>query len=73
VSRVPDVELTVDLETQLVHLPGDDDFAFDVDPFARLMLLDGTDEMGYLLAREREIKAWEANHAPRVDTTAKAR
>jgi 3-isopropylmalate/(R)-2-methylmalate dehydratase small subunit len=73
VSRVPDVELTVDLETQLVHLPGDDDFAFDVDPFARLMLLDGTDEMGYLLAREREIKAWEASHAPRVDTTAKAR
>jgi 3-isopropylmalate/(R)-2-methylmalate dehydratase small subunit len=73
VSRVPDVELTVDLETQLVHLPGDDDFAFDVDPFARLMLLDGTDEMGYLLAREREIKAWEASHAPRVDTTAGAR
>jgi 3-isopropylmalate/(R)-2-methylmalate dehydratase small subunit len=73
VARVPEVELTVDLETQLVHLPGDDDFAFDVDPFARLMLLDGTDEMGYLLAREREIKAWEASHAPRVDTTANAR
>jgi 3-isopropylmalate/(R)-2-methylmalate dehydratase small subunit len=73
VSRVPDVELTVDLESQLVHLPGDDDFAFDVDPFARLMLLDGTDEMGYLLARDREIKAWETGHPARVDTTAAIR
>jgi 3-isopropylmalate/(R)-2-methylmalate dehydratase small subunit len=70
VGRDPDVELTVDLESQLVHLPGDDDMAFDVDPFSRLMLLAGTDEMGYLLARDREIGAWEARHRPRVDTTA---
>ena len=70
VSGSPDVELTVDLESQLVHLPGDDDLAFDVDPFSRLMLLAGTDEMGYLLAREREIGTWEAKHRPRVDTTA---
>jgi len=73
VSRAPDVELTVDLEAQLVHLPGDDDVAFDVDPFSRLMLLAGTDEMGYLLAREPQIGAWEARHRPRVDTTAPAR
>jgi len=73
VSRAPDVELTVDLEAQLVHLPGDDDVAFDVDPFSRLMLLAGTDEMGYLLAREAQIGAWEARHRPRVDTTAPAR
>src|SRR2546426_10787744 len=49
VARDPDVQLTVDLDAQLVHLPGDDDLAFDVDPFSRLMLLAGTDEMGYLL------------------------
>ena len=47
----PDAELTVDLEAQVVHLPGDEDLPFEVDPFARLMLLDGTDEMGYLLGR----------------------
>jgi 3-isopropylmalate/(R)-2-methylmalate dehydratase small subunit len=68
VARDPDVELTVDLETQLVHLPGDDDVAFDVDPFARLMLLAGTDEMGYLLGRSAAIEAWERQHRPRVDT-----
>ena len=68
VARDPDVELTVDLETQLVHLPGDDDLAFDVDPFARLMLLAGTDELGYLLARSAAIESWERRHRPWVDT-----
>jgi 3-isopropylmalate/(R)-2-methylmalate dehydratase small subunit len=68
VGANPDVELTVDLESQVVHLPGDDDFGFDVDPFARLMLLAGTDEMGYLLGRTGEIEAWERRHPARVDT-----
>jgi 3-isopropylmalate/(R)-2-methylmalate dehydratase small subunit len=68
----PDAELTVDLETQLVHLPGDEDLAFDVDPFARTMLLAGTDELGYLLSRLDRIEAWEHDHPARVDTTAEA-
>lgn len=68
ISERPDAELTVDLEAQVVHLPGDDDLAFDVDPFARLMLLAGTDEMGYLLAREGDIEAYEGAHPPRVET-----
>jgi 3-isopropylmalate/(R)-2-methylmalate dehydratase small subunit len=72
VAEQPDVELTVDLESQVVHLPGDDDLAFDVDPFARLMLLSGTDELGYLLAHEDDIARWEAAHPPRVDTVAGA-
>ena len=68
VTANPDVELTVDLETQVVHLPGDEDLPFDVDPFSKLMLLRGTDEMGYLLGKAQAIEAWEARHAPRVDT-----
>jgi 3-isopropylmalate/(R)-2-methylmalate dehydratase small subunit len=64
----PDAELTVDLEAQVVHLPGDEDLPFDVDPFARAMLLEGTDELGYLLGRSDQIAAWEAGHPPRVDT-----
>ena len=66
----PDAELTVDLEAQLVHLPGDEDVPFDVDPFSRLMLLAGTDELGYLLGRTDAITAWEAQHPARVDTRA---
>ena len=72
IGERPDAELTVDLETQLVHLPGDEDLPFDVDPFAKRMLLAGTDELGYLLGKDAEIAGWEAAHPPRVDTLAGA-
>jgi len=68
VEANPATELTVDLEAQVVHLPGDEDLPFDVDPFARVMLLAGTDEMGYLLGKSADIDRWEAAHPARVDT-----
>lgn len=64
----PDVELTVDLESQKVYLPGDEDLDFEIDPFVKLMILAGTDEMGYLLTKGPGITAWEAAHPPRIDT-----
>ena len=70
VAANPDTELTVDLDAQVVHLPGDEDLPFDVDPFARMMLLAGTDELGYLLGKLTQIEAWEAAHPARVDTVA---
>jgi 3-isopropylmalate/(R)-2-methylmalate dehydratase small subunit len=68
----PDVELGIDLDAQVVHLPGDADLAFDVDPFSKTMLLAGTDELGYLLSMEADIAAWEATNPARIDTTAGA-
>jgi 3-isopropylmalate/(R)-2-methylmalate dehydratase small subunit len=68
VAANPDVEISVDLESQLVHLPGDEDLEFDVDPFSKLMLLRGTDELGYLLDHTAAIDAWDAAHPARVDT-----
>ena len=68
VARDPTVELRVDLESQVVHLPGDEDLPFNVDPFSKFMLLRGTDEMGYLLGKTDAIGAWEASHPARVDT-----
>jgi 3-isopropylmalate/(R)-2-methylmalate dehydratase small subunit len=70
VGASPDAELTVDLEAQVVHLPGDEDLPFNVDAFARTMLLAGTDELGYLLGQEAAISTWEAGHPPRVDARA---
>jgi 3-isopropylmalate/(R)-2-methylmalate dehydratase small subunit len=67
----PDAELTVDLDAQVVHLPGDEDLPFEVDPFAKQMLLAGTDELGYLLGKDAEIAAWEAAHPARIDTLAR--
>ena len=72
VATDPTARLTVDLEAQVVHLPGDEDLPFEVDPFARMMLLAGTDEMGYLLGQLPAIDAWEATHPARVDTLAGA-
>ena len=68
IAEDPDVEFTVDLDSQKVHLPGDEDLEFDIDPFVKLMILAGTDELGYLLSREAAIDGWEARHEPRIDT-----
>jgi 3-isopropylmalate/(R)-2-methylmalate dehydratase small subunit len=64
----PDADLTVDLEASELHLPDGSVIGFDVDAFARRMILDGTDELGYLLAHEPQIEAYEASHPPRIST-----
>lgn len=64
----PDATLTVDLEAQAVRLPDGSSIGFVVDAFARRMILDGTDELGYLLNLEPQIAAYEAAHPPRVST-----
>jgi 3-isopropylmalate/(R)-2-methylmalate dehydratase small subunit len=66
----PDAELTVDLQASEVRLPDGSVIPFDVDAFARRMILDGTDELGYLLSLEPQIAAYEAAHPPRISTLA---
>jgi 3-isopropylmalate/(R)-2-methylmalate dehydratase small subunit len=68
VERDPDAELRVDLAEQGVLLLDGATIDFDVDPFSKMMLMAGTDEIGYVLAKDDEIAAWEAAHEPRVDT-----
>jgi 3-isopropylmalate/(R)-2-methylmalate dehydratase small subunit len=72
IERDPDAELTVDLAEQGVLLPDGSTIDFDIDPFAKRMLLAGTDELGYLLSKEADIEAWEAAHPPRIETRATA-
>jgi len=54
----PFVEMTVDLEAQEVRAPGVR-ARFSIDPFARRCLLDGTDELGFLLAQAPAITVYE--------------
>lgn len=68
IERDPDAELTVDLAEEGVLLPDGSTIEFEIDPFAKRMLLAGTDELGYLLSKETEITAWEAAHPPRIET-----
>jgi 3-isopropylmalate/(R)-2-methylmalate dehydratase small subunit len=72
IARDPDADLTIDLSEQGVLLPDGTTVEFDIDPFAKRMLLAGTDEMGYLLSKEGDIAAWEAAHPPRIETRAGA-
>jgi 3-isopropylmalate/(R)-2-methylmalate dehydratase small subunit len=69
----PDAELTVDLAEQGVLLPDGSTIDFEIDPFAKQMILAGTDELGYLLAKDAAIASWEAAHPPRIDTLARSR
>lgn len=68
IARDPDAELTVDLAEEGVLLPDGSTIDFEIDPFAKRMLLAGTDELGYLLSKEAEIARWETAHPPRVET-----
>jgi 3-isopropylmalate/(R)-2-methylmalate dehydratase small subunit len=56
----PSLVVTVDLEQQVVGWTGQSPLPFPVDPFARRCLLDGVDELGYLLSLQPEIEAYEA-------------
>ena len=71
VREDPDATFTVDLAEQGVLLPDGSTLEFEIDPFARQMLLAGTDEIGYVLAKLPAIEAWEAAHPARVDTRAR--
>ena len=68
----PDARLTVDLAEQGILLPDGSTIEFEIDPFAKQMILAGTDELGYLLAKDPEISAWEARHPARINTLVKA-
>ena len=68
----PDATLTIDLAEQGILLPDGSTIDFDIDPFAKRMILAGTDELGYLLSKDAELRAWEAAHPPRIDTLAEA-
>ena len=66
----PGAEVTVDLAAQTVTLPDGEAVPFPVDPFAKHCLLNGVDQLGFLLAEDEAIARYEAEHPGRVRTTA---
>ena len=58
-EEAPRAELTVDLATQTVSFPGGS-FTFPIDPFNKTCLLNGVDELGYIMGFEKEIAAYES-------------
>ena len=63
VEEQPDTTIAVDLEAQTVTLPDGQQAGFAIDPYRKLCLLQGLDDLGYLLAQEPAIAAYEASRA----------
>ena len=59
VEGAPRTELTVELASQTLSFPGGS-ISFPIDPFNKTCLLNGVDELGYLMGFEKEIAAFEA-------------
>jgi 3-isopropylmalate/(R)-2-methylmalate dehydratase small subunit len=55
----PAAELAIDLSSQTLTLPGGRDVSFAVDAFSKGCLLNGVDELGYILRFESQIAAFE--------------
>jgi len=66
----PSVEVTVDLETQTLTLPDGRPVSFPIDNFSRFCLLNGVDQLGFLLGLDEQINAYEGVHPARVQTVA---
>ncbi|MEO8608650.1 MAG: 3-isopropylmalate dehydratase small subunit [Chloroflexota bacterium] len=66
----PSIEVTVDLETQTLTLPDGRQVTFPVDNFSRYCLLNGVDQLGFLLGLDDHIIDYEGSHPARVETVA---
>lgn len=59
VEEQPDTVLTIDLDRQTVTLPDGQQASFAIDPYRKTCLLQGLDDLGYLLSKESAIAAFE--------------
>jgi 3-isopropylmalate/(R)-2-methylmalate dehydratase small subunit len=57
-KKNPETEITVDLESKMVQY-GSVKAGFNVNSFSRTCLLEGLDELGYILRHEAQIAAFE--------------
>jgi 3-isopropylmalate/(R)-2-methylmalate dehydratase small subunit len=57
-EEAPRAELTVDLATQTLSFPGGS-VTFPIDSFNKTCLLNGVDELGYIMGFEKDIAAFE--------------
>ena len=68
VEKDQNVEVTVNLAERKLILPDGRAVEFPVDEFARHCLLEGVDELGYILKQEAAIAAFEAGRQATINT-----
>lgn len=68
VEEAPGDEITIDLASQALSLPDGRTVAFPIDGFSKTCLIEGIDQLGYLMKQEGHIVVYEAAHPARVNT-----
>ena len=58
-AEAPQAELSIDLASQTLSLPGGQTVSFPIDGFNKACLLNGTDEIGYVMGFDSQIEAFE--------------
>jgi 3-isopropylmalate/(R)-2-methylmalate dehydratase small subunit len=66
----PNIEVRIDLEQQTLTLPDGRAVTFPIDGFSKHCLLNGVDQLGYLLSLGDKSSAYEAANPARIDTHA---
>ena len=64
----PEATVTVDLASQPLTTPGGRKVEFPIDSFSKHCLLEGVDELGYILQHEAQIAAYEARRVGSINT-----
>ena len=59
----PQAEVTIDVEQSTLSLPDGTTVKFPLEGFARYCLLNGVDELGYLLSKDEAISSYEERAA----------
>jgi len=59
----PGAEVTVDIDKRRLTLPDGSEIAFPIDGFSRYCLMNGLDQMGFLLEGDEKIRAYEEARA----------
>jgi 3-isopropylmalate/(R)-2-methylmalate dehydratase small subunit len=60
IEEVPAAELTIDLASQRASLPDGSSLSFPIDNFSKKCLLNGVDQLRYILSHQTRIAAYEA-------------
>ena len=58
-EEAPAATVGIDLEAQHLTLPNGDKVSFEIDTFSKTCMLEGIDQLGYLLKHEDQIAAFE--------------
>ena len=68
VEEEPDTAVTINLAQQTLMLPDGRAVSYPIDSFSKTCLLEGLDQLGYLLKQKDKVLAYEQTHKARINT-----